>query len=147
MLDNISVNENDLRKLYPKLDVLLANEAVNFTDIITDCKKDLFIMVKQEYIGQNMLYDDRDDVLDSNASIDTTLETVRDYTNEEYLKRKLVRMALSKILLMSEDYEGSEAWNIEAQRIPLRFYVDEDEDQTADLDEEYRQKRYGTFHR
>jgi hypothetical protein len=149
MLDNITITIDDLENIVPDINSMKFDTQPNFDLIITDKKRELYGLIKQDYIGNYKTSSTFSFLATygTNAQIDTTLADVRDLPNEEYLKNRLVRMVVAEIFRQNRQFDEMEVWEIEANKIPIKYYIDEDESETVGVDEEVTSRRFPSFHR
>lgn len=146
MLDNINVYVSDLKKLVPDIETYQDEEIVSFDDIIQETKRKVYGLIKESFRADYKLSDTYT-IAETNAEIDSDLEKVKDYPIEEYLKNKVMRISLADIFRMNGQYEEALIWDTEANKIPVKYYIDSDDDSIVDTNEEAEAKRFPTFHR
>ena len=149
MLDNIVITISDLEAVVPKIESLKFDTQPNFDEIIKSMKQKLYGMIKQDYIGDYKLSDylELSSIHGTNADIDTTLEDVRDYPEEKYLKNRLVRMIIAEIYKQNEDFDTMDVYLADANTFPIKYYIDTDLSETAGISEEVTGRRFMSFHR
>lgn len=149
MLDNISVTIRDLERFVPDIQNYKFSETVTFDQVIDEQRRKLYGMIKEDFRAN---YNTSDSYListryGSSDEIDTILQKVSDYPNEQYLKNKLVRMSLAEIFRMNKDYDDMSVWEEENIKIPVKYFLDEDSSGTVGVEEEITSRRWSTFHR
>ena len=143
-LENIIVIESDLEKLQPNILDMKFGESANLDDIIAECKRMIYTHIKADYIANYRL---DNPTFGTSDEIDSALAKVKDYPIEENIKNKVIRKAIAYIYRQNIDYTAAEVWDQEANIIPLKYYIDEDDSGTAGYDEEVTAKRFPSFHR
>ena len=139
ILNNISVVEGDVRKIYPQLETLLFDDPeFNLDDVILKAKTEVYGILKEEYKELNPSYTD--------AETETVLDDIKDLT-EGYLKDKVIHITIRMLMTQNDNYDGVEVYSNLADRIPLVYYIDSDADATVAQDEETRTQDSPTFHR
>ena len=140
MLDNISVYDADLEAVAPKINDLLFDEQASFENVISDMKRVVYGMIKEAEKAEYPLY--------TNAEMDAKMDKVKDYEDrEEYLKNKIIRMAIAEAYRQNEQSEEMQVWDAEALKIPLIYFFDDDDDDVVDTSEERETPRFPTFGR
>ncbi len=141
VLTAIDVLEADLARAYPNLQQLQfenVSPAHSFAEVIADAKVEVFGILKKDYKLNNPTY--------TEAEIVANLLLVKD-VEEEYIKQRIVNTAMRRIFTQNEDYEAVEVWGTLANRVPLIYHIDLDEDDVVDQDEERNTPKYRSFHR
>lgn len=141
MLTHIEVTSNDIEKMLPDADSAYKfAEQVDFDDLIKEAKREVYRLVKNDYINE---YDYGGHLTD--AEINSALENVKDLPIEQNLKDKIALRVVIKILLQNEHTENLEYIYNQEQSIPLKYYIDKDQDSVVDYTEETTAKQFPTF--
>ena len=146
MLDNITVVISDLQRFVPDINDYKFSETVNFDQVINEQKRKLYGMVKEDYRGGYNTVDSFYSEYGSD-SVDTILENIKDYPQEQYLKNRLIRMSLAEVFRSNKEWDDMSVWEEEANKIPIKYFLDTDDSGTVGFDEEITSRRYPTFHR
>lgn len=149
MLDNIVVNVKDLEKLVPDIQQKLFSEQINVDEVIDEQKRKVYGWVKENYkagynVNNNLSVVSRYGTSDE---IDTKLEAVKDYPNEKYLLNKIARLSIAEIYRQNRLYDDMMVWEDEANKVPIKYFLDVDNSGTVGFDEEVSARRYPSFHR
>jgi hypothetical protein len=149
MLDNISVKIGDLEKYVPDIQEKLFVEQVNFEEVIDEQKRKVYGFVKENYKANYNVNDNLSLVSTYGTSdeLDTKLLDIKDYPQEQYLKNKIARLAIAEIYRQNRMYDDMQIWEDEANKVPIKYYIDVDDSGTVGYDEEVSARRYPTFHR
>ena len=149
MLDNIVIKISDLEQLVPDVRDKMFSEQINFDDVVTEQKRKVYGAVKEDYKSNYNVNDNLSFVIQYGTSdeIDTKLQDIKDYPNEQYLKRKLVRLSLAEIYRQNRMWDDMDVWENEQNKIPVKYYLDVDNSNTVGFDEEVTARRFPSFHR
>ena len=127
-LDNITVGTTQLQAVRQNITDYLYDGQSDFSAQITEMKKQVFAEIKEHEKQNYTSY--------TNAELDTLLAKIKDMPTEGTLARKIATLTVVKIFADNRMYEDSEYYNTEAAAIPLAYYIDDDSDDTLDIDED-----------
>lgn len=141
VLTNISVGTSDLQAIYPDINNLKFDDDVqtDFSEQINAAKIEVFGKIKVQYKRENPS--------EADAAVNSALANVKDYPEEEYLKNKTARLAVSITLVANNMLEEAQAHRDIANQIPLLYYIDEDTDSVVDEDEEKKADEFPKIRR
>ena len=149
VLENITITTADLEAVCPGIEDLKFDNQENFNKIIESQKQILYGKIKQDYLGDYKVSDQLGsyNVYGTNASVDTILEDVKDFPEEEYLKNRLMNMVIADIFKQNDKYEKMDVYAGAANSFPIKYYIDADLDDVVGVNEDVTARRFPTFHR
>lgn len=139
ILENINVIDSDLEAICPDISSYKFENQEDFSNEIQQAKKYVYGLIKEDFERSNPDMDE--------ADVLSYLNKVKDYTDQEYLKDKIAKTAISIIFRQNKLYDDMNIYLEAAKSVPLIYYIDQDLDNIADKSEEMVSKRYPTFGR
>ncbi len=124
VLPNIAIATADLQTVKPNITQYLKDGETDFDVIVLNCKRELYGEIKMQEGGRRPDY--------TNDEMDALLAKVRDYPKETFLATRLKHMVVGWILMDNRLYEEGDYFIQHAKSIPIRYYIDDDGDSTAD---------------
>lgn len=137
ILANIVVVESDLLKVMPNLGNFKF-EGQSLDDVIETAKRTVYREIKEH---EQNLYPGYTD-----AEIESRLENVKDYDNEQAVKDRITLTAIAELMSMNQMVDPADFYLMRAKRVPLHYWVDVNTDGTAS-ETENRTKRVIKFGR
>ncbi len=138
VLTNIVVAEADLLKVRPDINDYLKYEGQSLDDVIETAKRTVYREIKEH---EQNLYPGYTD-----AEIESRVENVKDYENEQALKDRIALIAVAELLSMNQMVDQADFYLMRAKKVPLHYWVDVNTDSIIG-DSEERTKRKVIFGR
>jgi|GEM_PF-3020273 len=138
ILASIVVTEDDLLKVMPNLNNFFKFEGQSLDDVIETAKRTVYREIKEH---EQNLYPGYTD-----AEIESRLENVKDYEDEQALKDRITLTAIAELMSMNQVVDQADFYLMRAKKVPLHYWVDVNTD-GAIGDSEARTKRTITFGR
>jgi len=138
ILENIVVTEAVLLEVRPDINDYLKYEEQSLDDVIQIAKRTVYREIKEH---EQNLYPGYTD-----AEIESRLQKVKDYENEQALKDRIALIAIAELMSMNQIIDQADFYLIKARKIPLHYWVDVDNDSKVS-DSENRTKRSIIFGR
>jgi len=138
ILENIVVTEAVLLEVRPDINDYLKYEEQSLDDVIQIAKRAVYREIKEH---EQNLYPGYTD-----AEIESRLQKVKDYENEQALKDRIALIAIAELMSMNQIIDQADFYLIKARKIPLHYWVDVDNDSKVS-DSENRTKRSIIFGR
>jgi hypothetical protein len=128
MLDNITIRQTDVWAI--KHDIMERYDPDNiiYQNALNEAKREIYGLIKSRLRA--------DYPSNTDADLDTLVEYVRDYENEQYLKKRIVYMIVAFIYRQNEMEDRASYYDQLAQKTPLDYYLDKDESESASLTEQ-----------
>lgn len=133
LLENLVITEADLKAKRPDIDRYMFGDDPDYSGVIAEADRDEFRRIKQKLSVQYPYY--------SQSELNTLTGSVKDIPDETPIHDRLVLFTLSKVFAMNDRYEEAEYYKREAREIPLKFYIDENQDGEPDLGEDSKHSR------
>jgi len=138
ILANIVVAEADLLKVRPDINDYLKFEGQSLDDVIETAKRGVYREIKEH---EQALYPGYTD-----AEIESRLQNVKDYENEQALKDRITLTAIAELMSMNQMVDQADFFLMRAKKVPLHYWIDVNTDNVAG-DSENRIKKSITFGR
>jgi len=127
MFTNIDITLEDLKQHKSNIQEYFSSESYDFSNEKEVSMKDVYRKVKSRERVNNPLMSDKDLV--------SRVKSIQDFTDTENIKDKVALLVISKILENNRAFDEAESYRVMSDRIPLNYYIDENEDDLADDDE------------
>lgn len=128
MLDNIVVTQRDVWSIKHDIIERYDSDETIYQNAVNEARKEMYGLLKTRLRGDYPSYTD--------ADLDTLVEYVRDYDNEQYLKKRIAYMIVAFIYRQNEMEDRASYYDQLAQKTPLDYYLDEDASESAGLTEQ-----------
>jgi hypothetical protein len=127
VLSNIVISDSVLESHKPDIATLLFEGQEDFAAFIE--------RVKEQVYGEIKIREEQNFPGLSDAELDEVLEAVRDYANEKYLEKRIACLVVAEIFAAHGNLEQAMMWKDKAAAIPLRYFIDINEDVQAGTEE------------
>jgi hypothetical protein len=129
----------DLKKVRPDIELFLFEGQSDFSNQIEAANREEYRNVSKQLRLEYPEY--------TEAEIEDLIVKVKDHPVEETLKDRRVYIALSLIFSASDRYEESEHYRKLAEKTPIRYFIDSDDNGVQGTDEtrnlEFRRITFG----
>lgn len=128
MLDNITITSADLKAKKSNILDIYDADYTRIDNAVTEARRELYADIKKKMTVDWPGYD--------SGELDTKIETIRDYTNEQYLKTRLIYLTIANIYEHNDLINEAAYYRQLADGVDLQFYFDSDESETPSEDEQ-----------
>jgi hypothetical protein len=126
-IGNIELTTADLQKVRPDIELFLFEGQSDFSNQIEAANREEYRNVSKQL---RLEYPEN-----TEAEIEDLILKVKDHPVEETLKDRRVYIALSLIFSASDQYEESEHYRKLAEKTPIRYFIDSDDNGVQGTDE------------
>lgn len=126
-IGNVTITTDDLKKIRPDIENYLFADQNDFSDQIAAANKLEYRNIAKQLRFDYPTY--------SEAEIFDLIGKIKDHPQEESLKDRRVLFTLAEIFSGNNYLDEYDHYQKKASNIPIRYYIDHDDDGVQDTDE------------
>ncbi|MDZ7795529.1 MAG: hypothetical protein U5N56_00085 [Candidatus Marinimicrobia bacterium] len=124
---NIAISTNDLKKVRPDIEVYLFEGQTDFSDQVESANREEYRNISKQLRLEYPEY--------TEAEIGDLIAKIKDHNVEKTLYDRRVLLTLAHIFNVNMKLAESEYYRQRAYDIPMRYYIDQNEDDVQAPDE------------
>ena len=117
-LDNITVADADLKKVFPDIDDYKFEGQTDFSEDVSVVKREVYRDLRRQ-----------------TGLTDTDLANIKDYTIDTSLYDKIIYLTLSNVMANNSRMELAAHYKSRGEAIAFEYYIDQNEDSVIDESE------------